>query len=535
MVPDPQNEDRIYTSAEVRVIRQALDASVEAHLRTLDELRRSEDGFSRLVQSIRDYAIFMLDPDGYIISWNEGAQRLKGYTESEIVGQHFSRFYTPEDRARDLPATLLRRAEREGRTEHEGWRVRKDGTLFWADVVITALRATDGHLIGFGKVVRDLTERRRAEDALRRSEERFRLMVDSVRDLAIFMLDPTGHIISWNPGAERTKGYTEGEVLGKHFSIFYGPEDVVNGKPERGLALALRNGRYQDEGWRVRKDGSRFWADVVITPVRDEADRLLGFVKVTRDLTERRRAEEDRLHLQEERIARSSAEESIRLRDEFLGVAAHELKTPVTSLRLQAQLAQRRLSRAGALDSATVLRAFQVIQDQSDKLTTLVGKLLDVSRISNGRLILDRSETDVAKLVAGVLDRMRALAPDRTFDYDGPTSLAADVDPVRLEQVVVNLLDNAVKYSREGPITTSLRPVSATELELTVRDLGPGVPEVHRAHLFDRFYQTDSRNHSSGMGLGLYISKQIVELHRGSISAEFPAEGGSQFVVRLPR
>ena len=245
-----------------------------------------------LVHAVQDYAIFMLDPTGHIRSWNVGAQRIKGWRAEEIIGRHFSTFYPPEDVAAGKPDWELRVAVAEGRCEDEGWRVRADGTRFWANVVITALRDDTGALRGFGKVTRDLTERRRAEQDLRESEERFRLLVQGVVDYAIFMLDPSGRVVSWNAGAERIKGYRADEILGRHFSVFFPSEDVAAGKPEAELRLAAAEGRCEDEGWRVRADGTRFWANVVITALHDETGALRGYGKVTRDLTERRAAEQ---------------------------------------------------------------------------------------------------------------------------------------------------------------------------------------------------------------------------------------------------
>ena len=255
-----------------------------------------------LVESVDDYAIFALDPDGYVLSWNPGAQRFKGYAADEIIGKHFSVFYPEERIAEGFPQYELREAARVGRFEDEGWRIRKDGSRFWANVVITALRDSAGKLVGYAKVTRDLTERREAEEALRESEERFRLLVQGVRDYAIFMLDPTGHITTWNEGAARIKGYTAEEITGKHFSIFYPHEDLVSGKPERELKIAAATGVYEEEGWRLRKDGSRFWASVVITALRRADGELAGFAKVTRDLTERRAAQ-DRALLAAQRAA----------------------------------------------------------------------------------------------------------------------------------------------------------------------------------------------------------------------------------------
>ncbi|HEY4102802.1 MAG TPA: PAS domain S-box protein [Polyangiaceae bacterium] len=258
-------------------------------------LDRADDLLRSLVDQVSDYAIFLLDPQGRVASWNAGAARIKGYAAEEIIGQHFSKFYRPEDRWKCTAE--LETATREGSVEDVGWRVRKDGTLFWADVVITCLHDSAGHIVGYGKVTRDLSERREAEESLRQAEDGFRLLVESVKDYAIFMLDPSGYVTTWNAGAERIKGYRASEIIGKHFSQFYPREDVASGKCELELEIAVRDGRVEDEGWRVRKDGSRFWADVVITAVRNAAGELIGFAKVTRDLTERRAAEAERLRL----------------------------------------------------------------------------------------------------------------------------------------------------------------------------------------------------------------------------------------------
>jgi PAS domain S-box-containing protein len=281
-----------------------------------------------LIESVDDYAIFALDPDGFILSWNAGAQRFKGYTAKEIIGKHFSIFYPQERIDEGFPDYELREAARVGRFEDEGWRVRKDGTRFWANVVITALRDPSGKLVGYAKVTRDLTERRFAEEALRESEERFRLLVQGVRDYAIFMLDPEGRITTWNDGAQRIKGYSADEIIGKHFSIFYTQEDLDTRKPARELEIATRTGVYEEEGWRVRKDGSRFWASVVITALRRADGSLAGFGKVTRDLTERRAAQERSL----EAARRVAAEEASRLTAEENRERTEKLQRVTASL-----------------------------------------------------------------------------------------------------------------------------------------------------------------------------------------------------------
>jgi PAS domain S-box-containing protein len=293
-----------------------------------------------VVEELKDYAVFMLDSEGHVVTWNEGARLIKGYTAGEIIGRSFACFYTPEDLARGKPSKLLEKAKIEGRVEDEGWRVRKDGTRFWADVVITALHDSSGNVRGFLKVTRDLTDRRGAQELLHQSEERFRLLVESVKDYAIFMLGVDGKITTWNSGAEHITGYRAEEAIEKHFSIFYPAEGIDEGRPELELEIAASVGRYEEEGWRVRKDGQRYWASVVLTAIHDPVtNNLRGFAKVTRDLTERRRMELEARAAEEqaatERARLVEAQNALRLRDEFVSVAAHELRTPLSALQLK--------------------------------------------------------------------------------------------------------------------------------------------------------------------------------------------------------
>jgi PAS domain S-box-containing protein len=255
------------------------------------DLEVDAERYQLLVESITDYAVYMLDKNGFVASWNTGAQRFKGYEPSEIIGQHFSRFYTPEDQAAGLPTKALATATREGKFETEGWRVRKDGTHFWTHVVIDPIRDPNGELLGFAKITRDLTERRASEAKLKHSQEQFRLLVQGVTDYAIYMLDPKGHVASWNAGAQRIKGYLPEEIIGQHFSRFYGKEEREKGEPQRSLNVAAEVGRIEKEGWRYRKDGSRFWASVIIDRILDERGELIGFAKITRDVTEKREAQ----------------------------------------------------------------------------------------------------------------------------------------------------------------------------------------------------------------------------------------------------
>ena len=267
--------------------------------------RPAEDQLRLLIENVSEYAIFLLDVKGNIVTWNKGAERIEGYRAEEIVGKHFSIFYTPEDVQRGHPLDELAIAVSEGRYEEEGWRVRKDGTRFWANVIITALFDSHGNLCGFGKVTRDFTARRRAEEQLRRSEERFRLLVQGVRDYAIFMLDVDGNVVSWNDGAQSINGYQAHEIIGQHFSRFYTPEDIARDHPTHELEIARAEGRYQEEGWRVRKDGSRFWANVLITALREQNGALYGYAKVTRDVSERRATQEAHEKILRDQISRS--------------------------------------------------------------------------------------------------------------------------------------------------------------------------------------------------------------------------------------
>ena len=508
-----------------------------------ESLRRSEERFRVLVDGVRDYAIFMLDPQGQVVTWNSGAVLIKGYQADEIIGQHFSRFYPPESLKRDLPGHELRVASSEGRFEDEGWRVRKDGSLFWANVVITALRDRGGDLLGFAKVTRDLTQRRQHEESVRQSEERFRLLVEGVTDYAIFMLDVNGHVATWNGGAARIKGYRADEIIGQHFRKFY-PQDIAeSGWPEHELRVAAAEGRFVDEGWRVRKDGSKFWAHVTITALRDEAGRLRGFAKLTRDLTERKRtealeasgAERDRL-LEAERGARMLAQRTARMKDEFLATLSHELRTPLNAILGWTQLIRKdAIARPDDLQ-----RGMEVIERNARAQVRLIDDLLDLSRIMSGRFRLDVQQVSLAEIVRGALDSIEPAAQTKGVRLESvldPRSVIVSADPARLQQVFWNLLSNAVKFTPKGGKVQVLLQRVNSHIEFSVTDTGIGIPAGFLPHVFERFSQKDSSTHREygGLGLGLAISKQLVDLHGGSIHAKSRGEGhGATFVVVLP-
>ncbi len=752
----------------------------------------AEERFDRLVASVKDYAIFLLDSRGNIASWNGGAKLMKGYSPEEAIGKHMSIFYTPDDVAQGKPQALLHRARKEGRAEDVGWRVRKDGTRFWADVVITPL-ADNGERHGFIKVTRDLTlqkeaeeklrqseeslaatlhsigdgvlacdergrvtrinpvaerltgwsereaigrpleevfniineesrakvpnpvtrvlaegvvvglanhtaliardgterpiadsgapirdaqgktrgavlvfrdvtEERRAaevlrqaqeevrrseeslratlysigdgvlatdqdarvtrvnpvaerltgwresealgrpieevfdivneetrakainpvgrvlaegvvvglanhtallardgverpiadsgapildpggkplgavlvfrdvsaeraaEEALRQSEEKVRSMIASVRDYGLYMLDPSGRVVSWNPGAERIKGYREDEILGRPFSLFFTPEDIAEQKPAQALEIADREGRFEDEAWRVRKDGSRFWGSVVLTPIRDSSGRLAGFVKITRDMTEQRRAEEERLRL-------AQAGEAIRLRDDFLSIASHELKTPLTALQLQLLNLREQVRPDDDKAARNMERANRI----AARLGQLVEALLDVSRIATGKFKLTPESFDLGDTAREIVDRLHdsAKAAGCGLSVEIAGSFQGRWDRLRIEQVLMNLISNAIKYAAGQPIQVWLSRDGDTAV-MEVRDRGPGIPEAELSRIFERFERVALARHYGGMGLGLYVARQIVEAHGGTITASNLPRGGACFTVRLP-
>ena len=506
-----------------------------------NHLHQSEERFRLLVESVRDYAIFMLDQNGYVLTWNAGAERFKGYRAHEIIGQHFSKFYPPEALARKLPEHELKVAKEVGSFEDEGWRVRKDGSLFWANVVITAMWAASGEFVGYAKVTRDLTQRRNHEEALRQSEERFRMLVEGVADYAIFMLDPNGKVATWNAGAQRIKGYAAHEIIGQHFSIFYPPDATESGWPEHELQIAAEQGTFVDEGWRLRKDGTKLWANVTINALRDDAGRLIGFAKLTRDLTQSKHVEAIELASQQreeildaERSARMSAQRATRIKDEFLATLSHELRTPLSAILGWTQIL---LKKGADIEFHEQKRAVEVIARNARAQVKLIDDLLDLSRIMTGKISLDLQQIAMCDVVEAALDSARPSADAKEVRLQAdlePVQTTVTADSARLQQVVWNLLTNAIKFTpRGGQIQVQLKRVGA-QMQLSVSDTGIGIPASFLPHVFDRFSQRDSSTTRAfgGLGLGLAISKQLVELHGGSIWVTSPGEGqGATFFV----
>jgi PAS domain S-box-containing protein len=495
----------------------------------------SQEGrFQLLVDAVTDYAIYMLDPTGIVSSWNAGAQRFKGYTQDEILGEHFSRFYTEEDRATDLPRRVLETAAREGKFEAEGWRLRKDGTRFWAHVVIDPIRDSGGNLIGFAKITRDLTEKKRTQEALRESEERFRLLVQGVTDYAIYMLDPQGRVTNWNSGAERIKGYTQDEIVGEHFSRFYTDEDKATELPRRALETAAREGRFEAEGWRLRKDGTRFWASVVIDPIRNAMGELIGFAKITRDITERRQAQEALAQAQAA-LFQSQKMEAV---GQLTGGVAHDFNNLLTVIVNSLDLLTRNAR------NPRDMRLIESAQRSAERGAKLTQQLLAFSRrqplqpaLHNPNTLIGGFETILHRACGEGVKLRLALTPQvRSISVDAP----------QFEAALLNLIVNARDAMPDGgslTITTgnvtigeneqaSAEPKPGPYVSVTVEDTGSGMAPEVLDRVFEPFFTT--KEVGKGTGLGLSQVYGFVTQSGGYIKVDSIPDQGTKVTMLLP-
>jgi len=492
-----------------------------------------DDPYRLLIDAVTDYAIYMLDPTGNVASWNPGAQRFKGYLPAEIIGRHFSVFYSEEDRHAGLPSRVLETAVRAGKFEGEGWRIRKDGTRFWAHVVIDPIRTPSGELRGFAKVTRDLSERRAAEQSLRETQEEFALLVQSVTDYAIYMVNPQGHVASWNAGARRIKGYAPEEIIGQHFSRFYTEEDRVAGEPRRALEAAVRDGRFEKEGIRVRKDGTRFLANVVIDPIRGPDGEIRGFAKITRDITERVETERKLVHAREA-LFQSQKMDAI---GQLTGGVAHDFNNLLSAIIGSLELVQRRVG-----DDPRVLPLVMNARAAAERGATLTKRMLAFAR----RQELQAEPTDVRALLTGMadlLDRSLGSGIDIVIRHRSAIGQVM-VDRNQLEMAILNLAVNSRDAMPDGGLLVldareeTLAPGNEHNLApgryavLSVIDKGEGMSAETLQRAIEPFYTT--KEIGKGTGLGLSMAHGLAEQLRGRLQLESTLGKGTTASLWLP-
>ena len=491
-----------------------------------------ETRFQLLVSGVSDYAIYMLDLNGYVCSWNAGAQRFKGYQAHEIIGKHFSIFYTPEDQAAGVPARALRTVLEEGRFEAEGWRMRKDGARFWASVVIDPIRDNSGRLIGFAKVTRDMTERKAAQEALRESEERFRLLVQGVTDYAIYMLSPDGLITNWNAGAERIKGYTHDEVVNTHFSRFYTEEDQQKGMPQKGLATAVQTGRFEAEGWRVRRDGTRFWAHVVIDAIHNDGGKLVGFAKVTRDITEKKQAAEA-LERANAALFQAQKMEAV---GQLTGGIAHDFNNLLGVLSSSMDVLSMRLR------EPEDIRMLENMQRTVKRGAALTQQLLSFAR----QQPLQVDTHDINSLIGGFESVLRR-AGNSSIQFEinlAPGLKPVSLDAARFEAALLNLVVNARDAMPDGGTLTVAtenadlgehqvgRLAAGSYVRVTVSDSGVGMSPEVLMRAFEPFFTT--KEIGKGTGLGLSQVYGFITQSGGDIKLQSEAGKGTTVSIYLP-
>jgi len=514
----------------------------------IEQLRKSEERYHKMIAEVEDYAIILLDTEGIIQNWNRGAEKIKQYKEEEIVGKHFSVFYFPDDLRDNLPETLLAIARKEGRAAREGWRKRKDGTRFWGSITITALHDDDGAVIGYSKVTRDLTDKKIADDLqketteqlkilnteLSLSEQRYHQMIAEVQDYAIILLDPIGNIINWNTGAQVIKGYSE-EIIGTNFSIFYTPEDRERKLPETLLAWARTHGKANHEGWRVRKNGSTFWGNIVITALHNKSGELIGFSKVTRDLTDKK--------LAEDKLVAYANELEIRNREleQFAYVTSHDLQEPLRKIRTFTEIIQRNPGNAELIH-----RYFEKINRAAERMTNLIKSVLSYSRLSRD----DDGFADVAlnEIVMQVQADYELLIAEKKAVVQVGNLPVIQGDRHQLEQLFSNLVGNALKFTDSEPVikiqsnvVDRQQVVNLPEhlpeekyIEILVADNGIGFEPKYAELIFTMFQRLQDTQDYAGTGIGLAICKKIVENHHGFITATGEPGKGAKFYVYFP-
>jgi PAS domain S-box-containing protein len=500
-----------------------LNDEVERRKKLERELRRTQ----RRLDDLLENAVVPMHgvaPDGTILWANKAELELLGYTRDEYVGRRIAELHVDRATIDEILGQLNRKEpvrERPARLR------KKDGSICHVLIDSSPL-VEDGKVVHMRCFTRDVTARVQlaTEEKQQKSDARMRNLVDSIRDYAIFVLDPTGRVSTWNPGAQRIQGWSADEIIGRHFSTFRLREDLDAGKCERELKVASETGRFQEEGWRVRKDGSRFWADVVLSAMRGERGQLVGFAQVTRDLTERRR-------LENERAALAAAEQADRAKDEFLAMLGHELRNPLAPIVTALSLIKLR-------GDASASRELVVIERQVQHVVRLVDDLLDVSRVTRGKIALNKEPLDLADVVVRAVEIASPLLERRRHELSVEVprpGMRVVGDAVRLAQLVANLVTNAAKYTEVGGKIEVRAWRDGHEAVLQVKDNGVGIHPSLLPRIFDLFVQgpRTSDRAEGGLGIGLTVVRSVAQLHGGSVVALSDGPGrGSAFVVRLP-
>ncbi|CAN5493223.1 hypothetical protein BH23BAC1_BH23BAC1_17070 [soil metagenome] len=490
-------------------------------------IRRSEEQYKMLVKSVSDSAIFLLDSKGNVSTWNNGAENLLGYKKDEVMGKNFNIFYSDEDNESNLPQIILDKAENEGKYQFEAWRKIKDGSLFYAHTHINTIRDHSQKVIGFSNVTRNLTERKTAELNLWESEEKYRMLVDSVEDYAIILLDAEGKIRSWNAGAERLKGYSQEEIMGKHFSVFYPSETLKNQFPDFELEMARKDGKFEQEGWRVRKDGSLFWTNVIISPIYDEVGQILGFSKIARDLTSRKSIENE---LQEKNQELNKINSDL---DNFIYSVSHDLKSPISNFEGLLDALSGNLSKEC---KEPVRKIFTYLDRSLKKLKEVVNDLSEVGRVQRE----DQSAIELVNVkIDELVDEFRITHQNQIEEANAVIKTELEFNEIKfskknLRGILNNLLANSLNYrSPDRPPEIIVKSYKVKDFFcLSISDNGLGIKKEHFSRIFEMFKRINT--HVEGTGIGLYIVNRIVENVNGKIEIESELGKGTTFKIYLP-